>query len=331
MFRKGENILDRAPQFCLARFFERKSLGYFMGTAFTIATTTSFAKPMLKAIAEKAGAKLFFRSQKGNFILFQGDCRSVLHELNKASIEPDLIYADPPYHLSNGGISCQSGKMVSVNKGKWDTSDGPEADHAFVLSWIRSCLEALEKNGSIWISGTHHIIFSIGFGLQKLGAKILNTVVWEKTAPPPHLACRYYTHSHEFVLWARKSEKSKHVYNYAFEKEANGGKQQKDIWFPRHQDGDKEHLPNHWRLNAPKKAEKALGKHPTQKPLELLDRIIRCSSKPGSLVLDPFCGSGTTGIAALPLGRCFIGIDLSAEYLELAKLRHKALLQGDIF
>jgi site-specific DNA-methyltransferase (adenine-specific) len=288
-------------------------------------------RPALNAVAKRAGAKLFYRSTDGNFVLFQGDSRNVLAALKEFEIELDLIYADPPYYLSNGGISCQSGKMVSVNKGKWDKSEGPEADHEFVLSWLDRCLDGLNKNGAIWVSGTHHVIFSAGFALQKLGAKILNTVVWEKTTPPPHLACRYYTHSHEFVIWARKTEKSKHVYNYAFEKEANGGKQQKDIWFPRNRKEEEESFPTHWRLSAPRKAEKALGKHPTQKPLELLDRIVRCSSNEGDLILDPFCGSGTTGIAALPLNRRFIGIDLDPEYLELAKSRYLALREGVLF
>lgn len=296
-----------------------------------VTASPSLDRPALKAIAKKAGAELFYRSKDGNFILFKGDCREVLAAMKDKGYEIDLIYADPPYHLSNGGISCQSGKMVSVDKGKWDTSSGPEADHEFVLSWLDRCLDSLQKNGAIWVSGTHHVIFSAGFALQKLGAKILNTVVWEKTAPPPHLACRYYTHSHEFVLWARKTEKSKHVYHYAFEKEENGGKQQKDIWFPRNIEGGEETFPNHWRLGAPKKAEKALGKHPTQKPVELLDRIVRCSTNEGDLVLDPFCGSGTTGVAAIALGRRFIGVDLEEEYLELAKSRYQDLRGGLLF
>lgn len=285
----------------------------------------------LQAVAKEAGADLHYRSSNGEFVLFQGDCREVLRSLQRASIQPNLIYADPPYHLSNDGISCQSGKMVSVNKGKWDVSKGAEADHEFVLTWLGECLGSLEKNGAIWISGTHHIIFSVGFGLQKLGAKILNTVVWEKLAPPPHLACRYYTHSHEFVLWARKTEKSKHVYHYSFEKEANSGKQQKDVWYPRNHEDGAETFPNHWRIGAPRKAEKALGKHPTQKPVELLDRIVRCSSNPGDIILDPFCGSATTGIAAIPLGRRFIGVDLDPEYLDLAKDRYQNLREGVLF
>ncbi len=282
----------------------------------------------LSALARAGGGSLYYRSADGKFVLFQGDSIRILEEIKRRGIQPNLVFADPPYHLSNGGISCQSGKMVSVDKGKWDTSNGPEEDHEFVLRWLGASLSVLEENGAIWISGTHHIIFSVGFALQKLGAKILNTVVWEKLAPPPHLACRYYTHSHEFVLWARKTEKSKHVFHYAFEKEQNGGKQQKDVWPPRNGVGDEQSFPNHWRIGAPKKAEKILGKHPTQKPIELLDRIIRCSTNPGDLVLDPFCGSGTTGIAAVPNGCNFIGIDLDEQFLKLTKSRYAALMEN---
>lgn len=296
-----------------------------------VKSNSTLSKRALLGVAKSAGAKLSYRSNDGRFALFHGDSRKVLDAMKEGLVQPNLIYADPPYHLSNGGVSCQNGKMVSVNKGAWDASEGPEKDHDFVMSWLESCLESLEKDGAIWVSGTQHIIFSVGFGLQKLGAKLLNTVVWEKTAPPPNLGCRCFTHSHEFVLWARKTEKSKHTFHYAFEKEANGGKQKKDFWRPGSQDEEGHSLPAHWRIGAPRKVEKAMGKHPTQKPIELLDRIIRCSTNPGDLVVDPFCGSGTTGIAALPLERTFIGIDLDADYLELAKSRYLALREGLLF
>ncbi|MGH9962188.1 MAG: DNA-methyltransferase, partial [Pyrinomonadaceae bacterium] len=245
-----------------------------------------------------------------------------LPQLFTARLSPNLIFADPPYDLSNDGVTCHSGQMVSVNKGRWDRSAGVHEDHQFVLSWLKPCLSSLAQGGSLWISGTHHVIFSVGYALQELGAKILNVIVWEKTAPPPNLSCRYYTHSHELILWAKRSEKEKHTFHYAFEKEANGGKQQKDIWYRRNvNETGKDLLPNHWRIGTPKKAEKLLGKHPTQKPLELLDRIIRCSSHNADLVIDPFCGSGTTGIAALGNHRRFIGRDRAREHLELAKRR----------
>lgn len=271
---------------------------------------------------QRTGINPYYADPARGFLLLHGDCRELLPLLKASGIMPNLIFADPPYHLSNGGITCHSGKRVSVNKGSWDKSAGVREDHMFVLSWSSVCLDSLTPGGSLWISGTHHVIFSVGYGLQQLGAKILNVIVWEKTAPPPNLACRYYTHSHELVIWAKRSEKDRHTFHYALEKEANGGKQQKDIWYRRNLSArGKGLLPNHWRIAAPRKAEKRLGRHPTQKPLELLDRIIRCSSDPGGLVLDPFCGSGTTGIAALGNQRRFVGIDLERDHLELAKRR----------
>lgn len=273
----------------------------------------------------QTGIKPYYTSISGGFVLLQGDCRRLLPRLQAAGVLPNLIFADPPYHLSNNGFTCQSGKRASVNKGSWDKSAGIEKDHAFVLSWLSRCLSSLAPGGSLWISGTHHIIFSVGYGLQALGAKILNVIVWEKTAPPPNLACRYYTHSHELVIWAKRSEREKHTFHYAFEKAANGGRQQKDIWYRGNLGATGEDLlPNHWRITAPRQVEKRLGKHPTQKPLELLDRIIRCSSTPGDLVLDPFCGSATTGIAALGNRCLFVGIDLDPTHLELAKRRAMA-------
>jgi site-specific DNA-methyltransferase (adenine-specific) len=281
-----------------------------------------------RSIAEKSGGSLYYQSKDSSITLIHGDSIKVLKALQEEGVEADLLFADPPYHLSNGGVTCKSGKMVKVHKGDWDKSAGAVEDHKFVLEWLGASLNVLEKNGAIWVSGTHHIIFSIGYAFQELGAKILNTVIWEKAAPPPHLACRYYTHSHETILWCRKTEKAKHVYNYAFEKEANGGKQQKDIWYPRNTVDGKQEFPNHWRIGSARKAEKAFGRHPTQKPIELLDRIVRCSSNEGDLVIDPFCGSGTTGIAAIALGRNFIGIDMNEEYLELTKRRFIDLREG---
>ena len=214
----------------------------------------------------------------------------------------DMVFADPPYFLSNGGISCHAGEMVSVDKGGWDKSMGAEANHEFNLEWLRLCQALLKPNGTIWVSGTHHVIHSVGYAMQSLGMKILNGITWEKPNPPPNLSCRYFTHSTETILWAAKSEKSKHCFNYQDMRQENGGKQMKTVW----------------RMGAPSKAEKACGKHPTQKPLELLGRIILASTKEGDLVFDPFAGSCTTGIAALRCGRHFIGCEREREYIDLA-------------
>lgn len=237
-------------------------------------------------------------------MLFLDDTFSVLKKLVPSSV--DMVFADPPYFLSNDGITCHAGHMVSVNKGDWDKVSSVSEKYAFNRKWIRLCREVLSPNGTIWISGTLHNIYSIGMALEQEGFKIINNITWQKTNPPPNLACRCFTHSTETILWAQKDEKkSKHFFNYQLMKQQNGGKQMKDVWTG---------------PLTPQK-EKALGKHPTQKPVYLLERIIEASTNPGAVVLDPFCGSSTTGVAAKMLGRKYIGIDNVEEYIELSVKR----------
>ncbi len=235
--------------------------------------------------------------------LLKGDCIAILMKAREESV--DMVFADPPYFLSNGGITCHAGKMVSVDKGKWDKSRGVEENHKFNLEWLKACQRVLKPNGAIWVSGTTHIIYSLGFAMQELGYKILNDIVWYKRNAPPNLSCRYFTHSTEIVLWAAKDKKSKHVFNYSLMKEFNQGKQMRNLW----------------EISSPKTEEKRFGKHPTQKPVELLSRIILASTMEGDLVLDPFCGSSTTGVAAVSQNRKYVGIDSEKEYLELSKNR----------
>lgn len=238
-----------------------------------------------------------------------GDSFKILTKMKSESI--DMIFADPPYFLSNDGITCKGGKMVSVNKGTWDklkSSAGKNIDekHRFNRKWIKLCKRVLKSNGSIWISGTLHNIYSIGMALEQEGFKIINNITWQKTNPPPNLACRCFTHSTETILWARKNEKkSRHFFNYTMIKELNGGKQMKDVWSG----------------SLTKKSEKTEGRHPTQKPEYLLERIILASTEKEQIVMDPFCGSGTTGVEALKNGRKFIGIDNCEEYLQITQRR----------
>jgi site-specific DNA-methyltransferase (adenine-specific) len=221
----------------------------------------------------------------------------------------DLIFADPPYFLSNGGVTCHSGKMVSVNKGGWDRLESVAAMHEFNRAWLQVCHSTLKANGAIWVSGTRHVIFSVGFAMQEIGFKLLNEITWEKPNPPPNLSCRYFTHSTETILWAARDPKSKHKFHYQLMRSQNGDRQMKSVW----------------RFTSPTGAEKQSGKnHPTQKPLALLERIILASSDPGDLIVDPFVGSGTTGIAATRHGRHFIGIDTEAQFLDLAIRRYHA-------
>lgn len=220
----------------------------------------------------------------------------------------DMIFADPPYNLSNGGTSVHAGKRVSVNKGDWDKSIGPEEDFEFHRKWIESCRRVLKKDGTIWISGTYHSIYACGYALQLLNFRILNDIAWFKPNAAPNLGCRMFTASHETLIWASKTKKSKHTFNYKLMKEGDfssdfikkPGKQMRSIW----------------SITTPAKSEKIFGKHPTQKPTTLLERIILASTNPGDLVLDPFAGSATTGVSAVNLGRKFIGIDSNAKYLE---------------
>lgn len=254
----------------------------------------------------------YFKSYDRDFTLLRGDCVSVLRTFD---FEFDMIFADPPYFLSNDGISVQAGKVVSVNKGDWDRSRGKDSDEAFTRAWISEARKKLAPAGTIWISGTYHNIFSVAKILKEQSFKILNVVTWAKTNPPPNLSCRYFTHSSEFVIWARKSEKVPHYFNYELMRELNGGKQMRDVWqFP---------------AIAP--WEKSCGKHPTQKPLSLLARIILASTRERAWILDPFAGSATTGIAANLLNRRFLGIEREENFLEIARSRKLEISNFEAF
>lgn len=242
---------------------------------------------------------------QGAIRLLQGDSLDLLATLPPDSV--DCIWTDPPYTLSNGGVTCVGGKMVPVDKADWDRSRGTEGDHAFNRAWLAACYRVLTPAGTIWVSGTAHVYPSVGFALQQEGYRILNDIVWQKPNPPPNLGCRCFTHATEIVLWATKARKGKDRYTFHYDrmKRENGDRQMKNVWC----------------IPPPGAAEKAHGKHPTQKPVALVARCLRASTNPGDVVLDPFAGSGTTGVAALAEGCSFVGIDLDPAYLEIARLR----------
>lgn len=245
---------------------------------------------------------LVWHAEDSESRVYQGDSLALMRAMPANSI--DCIWTDPPYLLSNGGTTCVAGKRVSVDKGMWDRSQGLELDHEFNLSWLSECYRILKPAGTIWVTGTLHVYLSVGMAMMQLGFRILNDITWEKTNPPPNLGCRCFTHSTETVLWATKAHKgSKHKYtfNYQDMKLENGGKQMKSVW----------------RFPAAGKAEKKFGKHPTQKPVALIERCIRASTNEGDLVFDPFSGSGATGVAALGLDRRFIGCEREEEYVNL--------------
>jgi site-specific DNA-methyltransferase (adenine-specific) len=267
-----------------------------------------------------ARADVRFRGTDCRLVL--GDSLDVLAQVPEASV--DLIFADPPYLLSNGGTTCASGRRVSVDKGRWDASAGLAADHEWNVKWLSACQRVLKPSGTIWVSGTQHVIFSIGFAMQSLGYHLLNTITWFKPNASPNLACRFFTHSTEIVLWASPSKRKPlpHTFHYKEMKAANGGKQMRDLWQLPEPNGEQVV----WSLPTPAKSEKSVGKHPTQKPLALLDRIVRAGSSPGEVVVDPFNGSGTTGVAALRAGRRYIGIDTDLDYIELTRRRFRSAL-----
>ena len=250
--------------------------------------------------------KPYFKSSDKNFNLLHGDTMEILPQFNHKF---DMVFADPPYFLSNNGLSIQSGKIVSVNKGKWDKSEGFDYINDFNRKWLSLVREKMKDDATIWISGTLHNIFSIGQLLTELDFKILNVITWEKNNPPPNFSCRFFTHSTEQIIWARKKEKVPHYFNYELMKQLNGDKQMKDVW----------------KLPAIAPWEKSCGKHPTQKPLSVLTRIILASTKPNSWILDPFTGSSTTGIAANLANRRFLGIDNEEDFLNISKNRKKEI------
>ena len=254
-----------------------------------------------------------FYFEETTFKLINDDTFDTLKQFDKKSF--DMIFADPPYFLSNNGITCSSGRMVSVNKGNWDKALSVNDKYEFNRKWIHECYRILKDEGTIWISGTLHNIYSIGMALEEEGFKILNNITWQKTNPPPNLACKTFTHSTETILWAKKDlKKVKYTFNYSLMKELNNNKQMKDVW----------------TTSLTKPSEKKNGRHPTQKPLEILERIILASTNENDLILDPFCGSSTTGIAAAKLKRNYIGIDNEKEYLDLSIRRYKEIKEDKL-
>lgn len=252
---------------------------------------------------------------KDNFVLYKENCLNILQQIPENSI--DMVFADPPYMLSNGGFTVHAGKMVSVNKGDWDKSKGVKEDFDFHVKWIEAVRRVLKPSGTIWISGTYHSIYQCGFALQVAGFHVLNDIAWFKPNASPNLSCRFFTASHETIIWARKDKKAKHIFNYDLMK--NGVWPEDALKKPGLQ------MRSVWSMGTPKPVEKKFGKHPTQKPEDLLKRIILASTNKGDTVLDPFAGSSTTGIASHLFGRNFIGIDLEKKYLDLSIKRFEEL------
>jgi len=268
--------------------------------------------------------------EKKNFKLYQANCLDVLAQLPNNSI--DMIFADPPYFLSSGSFTCQNGQMVSVKKGDWDLSNGLKKNFEFQNEWIKACKRVLKPGGTIWISGTYHSIYQCGFALQINHFHILNDIAWFKPNAAPNLSCRFFTASHESLIWARKEKEGKHIFRYekmrdwkdnyqkSFECKYCGKEHKLDLI---HEKGKQ--MRSVWAINTPGPMEKKFGKHPTQKPEALMWRVVLSSTKSGDTVLDPFTGSSTTGLAAYLYKRNFIGIDTEKKYLDLSIKRFEEL------
>lgn len=250
--------------------------------------------------------------------LYVGDCLEIMSRFPDNYV--DMIFADPPYNLSNDGVTCHAGRMVKVNKGDWDKSKGFDEDLKFHETWIAECRRVLKPEGTIWISGTNHSIYQCGYVLQKHNFHILNDISWFKPNAAPNLACTTFAHSHETLLWAKKDKKARHIFNYDLMK--NGSFSEDKMKVP-----DKQ-MRSVWSIPTPTPDEKIFGKHPTQKPLALLKRIVLSSTNEGSLILDPFNGGGTTGVAAKIIGnRKYIGIDISEDFIKLTEKRLNQFIQ----
>jgi site-specific DNA-methyltransferase (adenine-specific) len=245
-------------------------------------------------------------------IVYVADCVDLMKTMPPESV--DMVFADPPYRLSNGGVTVKNGRKATVDKGVWDRSMGFEADHRFNVGWLREARRILKPDGTIWVTGTHHIIFSLGFALQSMKFKLINQITWAKPDPPPNALHTAFTHSHETLVWASKNKRSRHTFNYDLLNSKDPGAQISSVW----------------RIPAVPKREKLYGYHPTQKPLRLVRRAIVASTKEGDLLFDPFCGSGTTGVAAKELDRFFIGTEMEEEYAQLAGRRIEAAVRGKV-
>ena len=240
-----------------------------------------------------------------------GDCIEIMRGIPDASV--DAVFADPPYNLQLGSKTLyrpEDQTAARAVRDSWDSFESTEQYDEFTRAWLRECKRVLKPNGALWTIGSYHNIFRVGAMLQDMGFWILNDIVWVKTNPMPNFRGTRFTNAHETLIWATPTKTGKYTFNYETMKKLNGGKQMRSDW-------DINICLGEERL----KDENGKSLHNTQKPLDLLHRVILSSTKPGDIILDPFMGSGTTAAAALELGRRFIGIEREESYVHAARNR----------
>ena len=249
----------------------------------------------------------YYHTENSDFTLYQGDTFELLHQIDGSF---DMIFADPPYFLSTGnGKVNVNGQYIKFDKGLWDRVRSRDEKDAFNRKWLEPCTKLLKPNGTIWVCGTYHNIFSVEKCLDELGFKIINIIVWQKPDPPVTLSDKRFNFCAEYLIWAARKSCKDYTFNMDALMKINGGVQMQDVW----------------KLSAASTWEKQNGKHPTQKPLRLLYRAILASTNIGDRILDPFAGSSTTGIAANLMGRQFVGIDESMDFLNLSIKRREQI------
>ena len=239
-----------------------------------------------------------------------GDCLKLLKNIPEKSF--DLIFADPPYNMQIGDkLRRPDDSKVNGVYDKWDQFESFQHYDEFSLKWLKECKRILKDNGSIWVIGSYHNIFRLGYHLQNLNYWILNDIIWRKNNPMPNFRGTRFTNAHETLIWASKNKNSKYTFNYQSLKCLNDDLQMRSDWlFP---------------ICNGKERLKKNGKkiHSTQKPESLLHRIILATTNKGDIIFDPFLGTGTTAVVAKKLGRNYFGIEKDKKYFKAANLRIK--------
>lgn len=262
----------------------------------------------------KCGVREFLNS------ILQGDCIEQMRRLPDGSV--DAVFADPPYNLQLGAKTLyrpEDQTAARAVRDDWDSFESSEEYDKFTRLWLAECRRVLKPAGAMWVIGTYHNIYRLGAAMQDMGFWILNDVVWVKTNPMPNFRGTRFTNAHETLIWATPAKTGKYTFNYDTMKKFAGGKQMRSDW------GIDICLGG-------ERLKDAGGKslHSTQKPMDLLRRVILSSTKAGDVILDPFFGSGTTGAVAKQLGRNWIGIEREAEYIDAARARIDMVATTDL-